>query len=160
MAFPVLLILLVHQGLHESGTDIADFSRFDNAINREISLVDRNGAIHEGILTQATTGEVTMTVGSETKIFPRLDVVSAQQLRDRRSDGPAKGAIVGFVVGLFAKQLADSPGQRRAHWVGWTGICAGVGWMLDAGQDHRETIYQSYQSAMTPAPGVKLTVRF
>jgi hypothetical protein len=160
MAFPALLILLIHQGLHQWGVDNGDFSRFMNAINTEVSLVDRRGAIHEGILTESTGDTVTMTIGSDTKIFPRPDVVSAERLRDRRSDGAAKGAIVGFIVGLFARQVADSPEMRQAHWAGWTGIFAGVGWMLDAGQDHRETIYESYEVLMTPPPAVKVKLRF
>ena len=160
MALPVLLILLIHQGLHQWGVDTGDFSRFMNAIDTGISLVDRPGVIHEGILTQTTSDAVTMAVGSDIKTFDYQDVVSAERLRDRRSDGTAKGAIVGFIVGLFAKQADDSPGMRWAHWIGWTGICAGLGWILDAGQDHRETIYQSHQSLMTPKPDVKLTLRF
>ena len=90
MAFPVLLILLIHQGLHQWGVDTGDFSRFMNAIDTEISFVDRAGVIHEGILTQTTSDAVTMAVGSDTKTFDYQDVVSAERLRDRRSDGTAK----------------------------------------------------------------------
>ena len=157
VAFTVLVSVMIHQGLHQWGVDNSDFSRLANAIDTEISLVDRNGAIREGVLTEYTTDAVTMTLGSQTRVIPRPDVVSAERIHDRRTDGPAKGAIVGFIVGLVARQFADSPGKGWAHWVGWTGIGAGVGWMLDASQDHREALYESWTM---PRPGVKVTLQF
>jgi hypothetical protein len=157
IAFPLLLLLAFGPGPKPSEQALADFSRFSNAVGTEISLVDRDGTVREGLIAGATADEVTMKFGSGSRAFPRVDIVSAERLRDGRKDGAIKGAIFGAVLGLIVVPFYETSGQKVGGVASMMALYSGIGWALDASQTHRETIYRS---AAAPAGAVKISLRF
>jgi hypothetical protein len=155
LIFP-LLILTVAPGGKPSEQALADFSRLSRAIGTEISLVDRDGTVREGLVAAASGDELTVLFGSGSRAFLRDDVVSAERLRDARKDGAIKGAIFGAVIGLIVVPLYDTSAQKAAGVASMMAVYSAIGWALDASQTHREPIYRS--AALSPA--VKVSLRF
>jgi len=158
LAIPLLLLFVMSPG-SKPPEDLADFSRFSQAINQKIAIVERDGTLHEGVLTTATGDDVKMRVGSDTRSFARADVMSAERSADGRKDGAIKGAIFGAVLGLVVAQSYDGPKPAR-DWVGAIAVYAGIGWALDAAQSHREPIYRSMPVTPSITNGLKITLRF
>jgi len=157
LVFPLLLLFAIGPAPKASEATLADFSRFSKALNTAIALVDRDGTVREGILVASTIDDVTMRFGSGTKTFARADVMSAERLRDGRKDGAIKGAIFGALMGLLAAPLYEDGQQQAAGFVTAVALYGGIGWALDAAQNHREPIYRG---TLAPAPAVKLSLRF
>jgi hypothetical protein len=150
LILPVLVLIVVAPGAGPSGQSLSQFSRFQQAINREISMVDSAGSVREGVLTAATANDVTMRFQSGERTFQKPDIASAERLTDRRRDGAIKGAIFGAVVGIFAIQGTDTTGQGVAAVIGSTAIYSAVGFGLDAAFKHRQPIYRA-RPASAPA---------
>ena len=156
--FPLLLVLTVGPGPKPSERGLADVSRLVKAIDTEIALVDRDGTVREGLVTAVSADDVTLRFGSGSRAFPRVDVVSAERLRDGKKDGAIKGAIFGAVIGLILTPYYDTSSQKAAGVATSTAVYSAIGWALDASQTHREPIYRAVVPA--PAGSVKMSVRF
>lgn len=155
--FPLLLLLTIGPNPKPSDKALADFSRFTRAIGAEVSLVEADGTVREGLVTAASTDQLTMTFAAGTRSFSRPVVASAERLRDSRKDGAIKGAIFGVVAGLVVAPFYDTSAQRMGAVVSQVALYSGIGWAVDAAQTHREPIYRS---APAPAAGVKVRARF
>jgi hypothetical protein len=159
---PLLLMVLILNAPDGTTQAHADFSRFMNVVNQEISIIDIDGTVREGILTAATEDEVTVRFGSGTKSFSRAAVVSAERTHDRVTDGVIKGALFGALMGALMSQAYDGS-DRAASFVGHVAVYTGIGWMLDADNTNREPIYRApvpSKAAATPKPGLSLAFRF
>ena len=160
LVVPFLLIAIMAPHPKTPDHVLADFARLANAHGTEISLVDRDGTVREGLLASATADQLTMQFGAGQKTFARTEVVAAERLRDRRKDGLIKGAIFGAVTGLFAMQGFDSPEEGLAGLAGSIAIYSALGYALDAAHTHRELIYRAPGTPAPPPPPVKVSVRF
>lgn len=158
LTVPILLLFTL--GPKSSDAALADFSKFSSAINKPIALVDRDGTVREGVLTNATGDDVTMRFGSGTRSFARADVVSAERLRDGSKDGALKGALFGALVGLLMAQAYDSDADAYNGFLGSVVVYTGIGWALDAAQTHRQPIYRVPASSAAAKPSVKMSLRF
>jgi hypothetical protein len=156
-----LLILVTISSNNQKTPDhvLADFSRLAKAQGVEVSLVDRDGTVREGVLASATADQLTMQFGAGQKTFARAEVAAAERLRDGRKDGFIKGAIFGAITGVFAAQGLDSIEQGIAGWLGSVAVYGAIGYALDAAQTHREPIYRA-RGTPAPPPPVKVSLRF
>ena len=154
--FPLLLLLTLGPGPKTSEDVLADFSRFSKVIGSDVSMVDADGIVREGVVVAAAADELAMRFGAGTKTFSRPVIVSAERLRDGRKDGAIKGAIFGAVLGLIVVPFYETSAQKTAGFASSVALYSGIGWVLDATQTHREPIYK----ALPAAPGVKVSVRF
>jgi len=160
LVVPLLLVTLTAPA-KTATQKLADFSRFSEAINTEVALIDAGGVMREGLLTAATADAVTMKFASGDRSFARADVASAERIRDSTRDGLIKGMVFGAVTGLFASQGLSTPAQGIAAWAGSIAFYGSIGWAIDAAQKHRQTIYLA--PAATPAPkkpALGVAVRF
>ena len=150
----LILMLLPTPGARAH--QLEDFSRFSRAIGQEVSLVDKNGLIREGVLEAATADGVTLRFGSATESFPRGEVASAERTTDGRIDGTIKGALLGIVLTALASQGYDSTTPGYVPWVSIAAY-AGAGYLLDAAEAHRQPLYRA---PTPPAPKLKVSLRF
>ncbi len=157
LVFPLLLVLTVGTGGKPSEQKLADFSRLSKAVDTEIALVDRDGTVREGLLTAVSADSVTMRFGSGSRVFARMDVVSAERLRDGKKDGAIKGAIFGAVLGAIIAPYYETSNQRLGAIASSMAVYSGIGWALDASQKNREQLYRSLPS---PGGAVKVSLRF
>jgi hypothetical protein len=158
LVIPFLLLAIIVPNPKPPDNVLADFARLAKAQGAEISLVDRDGTVREGVLASATADQLTMQFGAGQKAFARTEVVAAERLRDGRKDGAIKGAIFGAITGLFAMQGFNKPEEGLAALAGSVAIYSAIGYTLDAAQTHREPIYRA---PGTPAPPpVKVSLRF
>ena len=163
MGLLVIPFMLLATTASQSTPDarLADFSRMSRALNAEIALVGADGTVREGLLTAATPDQVTMRFAANDRSFARADIASAERLRDGRRDGLIKGMVFGAVTGLFAMQGLDTAAQGIVAWMGSIAFYGGVGWAIDAAQDHREPIYRAPAPDPAPRkPGLRLAIRF
>ena len=152
----ILLLLLPIIPLPPPSADaLADFSRMSKALNTEVAIVDQEGVVREGILTAATKDDLIIAVGSGSKTFSREVVMSADRKTDSRKDGAIKGAIFGAILGTFVFDTYNNHGGGIGSWFTHVGVYSGIGYLLDAAQDHREPIYRG-----PSAPAVKVKLRF
>lgn len=121
---------------------LEDFSRLSKAIGERIVLVDPSGVVREGVLAAMTADAVTMRFGSMMQSFTRAEIAGAERLNDPTSDGVVKGMIFGALVGI-----GDVTGRQ---YLGGIAIFGVVGYLLDAGENHREPLYR--------APGFSLHI--
>lgn len=154
---PMLIIIALAPTPQPSDAALADFSRFSKALGQNVTLVDREGTVREGLVSSSTADSVTLAFGAGERIFARADVIKAERSRDGVKDGIIKGALFGGIVGVFAAQGYRSQNEAIAGWFGSVAIYSGIGWAMDASQKHPETIYRN---ASAPAAAVKLAVRF
>ena len=162
LIFPLLLLIAAAPDAKTPDAVMADFSRFSKSIAQEISIVDYDGTVREGILTAATGDDVTVKFGSGAKTFSRAAVASADLLHDGTADGAIKGAVLGALMGALTVGFYDSGSQRAAAFVSHVAIYSGIGWMVDAGQTHRQPIYRVPAAEAAPAPtaSLQLSLRF
>lgn len=159
VVIPLLLMTLVPA--RPQAAKLADFSRLSKAINAEVAIIDPAGIIREGRLIAATRDEATIEVGTRGRSFPRADVAVVERIRDGRRDGLIKGMVFGAITGVFAVQGLSSPSEAVAAWFGSVAFYGGIGWALDAAQNHRETIYRAPVPDVGPKkPSLQLSVRF
>lgn len=149
LIIPALVLIVVAPGTGPSKATLAHFDRFQQSLNREISLVDQAGIVREGMLKSATANDVTMRFQSGDRTFAKPDIASAERLTDGRRDGAIKGAIFGAVVGIVAIQGTTTNAQGAAVWVFSTATYSAVGFGLDAAFKHRQPIYRAPDSTST-----------
>ena len=152
---PALWFLFIAtSAAHAQGLE--DFSKVSRAQGKEVVVVDQSGLVRQGIVEAATEGAVTLRFGSSTQSFPRASVARVERLRDGSADGALKGAVLAAVVGVLVVQGyppgSDRGGMLAAHVATW----AGIGWLLDATQTNRQTIFR----AAAPAPTASLKLSF
>ena len=156
-----LLMILILKGPGEPADARADFSRFTKAINQEIAIVDIDGTVREGILTEAADDQVSVRFGSGTRTFSRANIASAERTRDGRIDGAVKGVIFGSVMGVLSSAYSS---HSAGMWLTWLSVYGSVGYLLDAAQTNREPIYRSPAApaagTAAPKPSMSLSFRF
>lgn len=153
LMLPMLLIVLVPEP-SARGHRIEDFSRFSQAIGKEVSVVDQSGLVREGTVESATGDGVALRISSARRWFPRAEVVSAQRLQDARIDGAIKGALIGTLLAGVASQGCVSREQCPTWRV--IGAFAAAGYVLDAAQSNRRPLYR----APLAAPTLRASFRF
>lgn len=160
LIIPGLLFLMVAPTPGPPAKVLGDFARFSKAIHKQIALVEVDGTVHEGVLTAATGDQVTVRIDAAERTFSRANVVSAERMRDGRIDGVIKGALFGFVMGAFASQGCDS--TTRCHTGAVIATTAGIGYLLDAAETHRQPLYRSAPLSVKPgaAPIVNISRKF
>jgi hypothetical protein len=159
LILPVLVLLTLGTDPKPSAAVLEDFSRLAKLSGVEMSLVDREGSVREGTLVTATADHLTMRFAAGEKIFARTEIVSAERLRDGRKDGAIKGAIFGAVIGLAVAPYYDNDAQKAGIVARSAALYAGIGYVMDASQTHRQPIYRAPASVMAPTP-IKVSVRF
>ncbi len=130
LVFPALLFFIVAPGPERSIKTVRSptFARF-SFFYTTLAIVDQEGTVREGIVTEATAEEVKVRFDSGVKSFSRASVASAESLRDGRIDGVIKGALFGFVVGALASQGCES--AERCHTWALGLVTGGVGYLLE-----------------------------
>jgi len=152
--FPVLLLLTVTPTPKASAKTLADFARFNKAVGQEITIVDLDGNVREGVLKSLSSSDLTMQFGSGERTFSRDAIASGERMRDGTVDGAIKGAIFGGVVGLMMAGYDD--GSGAAIVLTSVAVYSGIGWAIDASQTHREPLYRG----RLPKPALKISWRF
>lgn len=153
LMLPMLLIVLVPEP-SARGSRLEDFSRFSQAIGKEVSVIDQSGLVREGTVEMATGDGVALRIGSATRWLPRAEVVSAQRMQDGRIDGVIKGALIGTLLAGVASQGCVSREQCASWRV--VGVFAAAGYVLDAAQSNRRPLYR----APAAAPTLRISFRF
>lgn len=140
-----------------SAQQLETFARFSRALGQEISIVDQNGLIREGVLEAATDERIVLRFGSVSQTFVRTDIATAERLKDSPKDGAVKGAVFGLVIGGLTTMIGGKvyvPG-----YVSVVGIYSGIGFLFDVLNRGREPLYRAPVSA-TPQPALKYSLRF
>jgi hypothetical protein len=160
LILPALLFLMVAPVPGAPDSVLADFSRFSKVVNTRIAIVDQDGTVHEGVVTEANLDAVKVRADSGLKSFSRASVASAERLRDGRIDGVLKGALFGLVIFGIASQGCDS--TTRCHTGALIATTAGIGYVLDAMESHRPPLYraQAQREAGKLNPTLSLSFRF
>lgn len=156
LILPAILMLLVPSNAAEA--QHTEFERFAKAMNETISIVDQEGLVHEGELVDVTPDAVSMKFGSTTEVFKRDQIARGERLSDRSTDGLVKGAIFGAVMGLLV--LEAYPDAKVSSFVTSVSIYGGIGWLLDAGQTNRETLYQTPKKPSSKKAALTFAFRF
>lgn len=117
------------------------FARVAEAIGERILLTDSSGIVRDGVLADMTADALTMRFGATTQTFAREKVASAERLKDPTSDGVAKGVLLGLL------SVGD---QTMGHYLTGIALFGALGFILDAGETHRQTLYRA--PWFTPAP--------
>ncbi len=69
LILPVLFVMFVSTpAAHAQGRE--DFKGFSRAIGKEVSVVERSGLVHEGIVEAVTADDVTLRFGSTMQRIP------------------------------------------------------------------------------------------
>ena len=151
---PTLLLIFLpspEQRAHR----LEDFSRLSRAVGKEVSLVDRSGLIHEGIVEAATVDGVTLRVGSATVSFPRAEVASAERVKDGRIDGAIRGALIGAVLTGLGSQGCVSA-TACPFWRP-VAVYAVAGYLLDASESNPQPLFRAPSAS---AATLKVSFRF
>lgn len=155
MRIVLALLLLAAVPANAQDTHLTDFSRFNKAVGDEVAIIDLDGNVREGVLKSVSEMDLTMQFASGEKVFQRDAISGGDRLRDRTGDGAIKGAVFGALVGLLYLGAYDNLSEAAAPYMTSVAVYAGIGWLFDASQTHRETIYRA-----TPKPPLKVSLRF
>jgi hypothetical protein len=108
----------------------------------KVAVVDERGASVEGRVQEVSDRFVRLTVRGSTRDIPIEDVVRIEQ-PDTVKNGALIGLGVGLGAGLIATAFDPQGGAVLASRVLGNGVvCAGIGALIDAAQDHRRTLYE------------------
>jgi hypothetical protein len=140
-----------------SALKLEGFSRLSRAIGERILLIDPSGVVREGVLAEITADGVTMRFGSVTQSFARAEVGSAERLKDGTSDGVAKGILLAAILGI-----GD---VTASSYFGGIALCGVIGYLIDAGETHREPLYRApgfslHTASLPSARSVAFRIRF
>lgn len=155
LLLPAILLILFGPAPSDK-THLADFDRFAKAVGQEITIVDADGIVREGVVRGASPTDVTMQFGTTERIFQRDAVSSASRLRDGRIDGLIKGVVFGMLNALAIVGEPETEGSRGEIWLTTITFWGGVGYLLDAAQSHPQPFYK----ANMPQPTLKVSLRF
>jgi hypothetical protein len=108
----------------------------------KVAVIDERGASVEGRVQEVSDRFVRLTVRGNSRDIPSEDIV-----RIERPDTVKNGALIGLGVGMGTGLIATvSDPQGGALLVsrvlGNGLVCAGIGALIDAAQDHRRTLYE------------------
>jgi hypothetical protein len=162
LTIPLLLLFALGKSPAQSEAALADFSRFANAINQEIAIVDVDGIVREGVLASVADDHVSVRFRSGTKTFSRESVAAAERLNDGRRDGAIKGALIGAFMGAVMAEAYNRHGGSKARvWATHVAIYGGIGFLLDGAQTNRQPIYRSPIAAVqAKKASMSLSFRF
>lgn len=150
LLFPVFLIAMAQptqataqpaQG--KAAQRLADFSRFSKAINKEISLVEADGTVREGVLVAADSDSITMKFASGARSFAHRQIASAERMKDERSDGAVNGLAWGLLLALMPNQGLNSSDSYLAYIASSMVTFAAIGYVIDAAQTNRQPLYRA-----------------
>ena len=108
----------------------------------KVSVVDARGASVEGRVQDVSDRFVRLAVRGASRDVPIEDIV-----RIERPDTVKNGALIGLAVGAGMGLMAtvsdpQGGGVLVSRTLGNGVICAGIGALIDAAQDHRRTLYE------------------
>jgi hypothetical protein len=108
----------------------------------KVAVVDERGASVEGRVQEVSDRFVRLTVRGNTRDIPVDEVV-----RIERPDTVKNGALIGLGIGTGTGLIATISDPRGgavlvSRVLGNGLVCAGIGALIDAAQDHRRTLYE------------------
>ena len=108
----------------------------------KVTVVDERGASVEGRVQEVSDRFVRLTVRGRSR-----DIAIEEIVRIERPDTVKNGALIGLGIGLGAGLIAtafDPQGGAVmvSRVLGNGVVCAGIGALIDAAQDHRRTLYE------------------
>ena len=108
----------------------------------KVAVVDERGASVEGRVQEVSGRFVRLTVRGNSRDIPIEDIV-----RIERPDTVKNGALIGLGIGMGTGLVATFSDPRGgavlvSRVLGNGLVCAGIGALVDAVQDHRRTLYQ------------------
>ena len=108
----------------------------------KVAVVDERGASVEGRVQEVSGRFVRLTVRGNSRDIPVDEIV-----RIERPDTVKNGALIGLSVGMgtgLIATLSDPQGGAvlLSRVLGNGLVCAGIGALIDAAQDHRRTLYE------------------
>ena len=108
----------------------------------KVSVVDDRGSSVEGRIQEVSDQSVRLAVRGGSR-----DMAIENIVRIERPDTVKNGALIGFAVGMgtgLVATLSDPQGGGVlvSRTLGNGVICAGIGALIDAAQDHRRTLYE------------------
>jgi hypothetical protein len=161
---PLLTFLVATPVSAQSGRGLQDFSLFATVINQQIAIVELDGTTREGLVVAAGPEGVTMKFATETRTYTDTQIASAERMKDGRLDGVAKGLLWGALLGALGSQGYTSQESALGQWARGVAMFGVIGYVLDAGETHREALYRSpfvpVSGATVPKPALTLSFRF
>ena len=108
----------------------------------KVSVVDDRGASVEGRVQEVSGRFVRLTVRGSSREIPVDEIV-----RIERPDTVKNGALIGLGIGMGMGLIATLSDPRGgavmvSRVLGNGLVCAGIGALIDAAQDHRRTLYE------------------
>ena len=108
----------------------------------KVSVIDARGASVEGRVQEVSDRFVRLGIRGASRDIPIEDIV-----RIERPDTVKNGALIGLAVGVGTGLMAtlydpQGGGVLVSRTLGNGVICAGIGALIDAAQDHRRTLYE------------------
>jgi hypothetical protein len=108
----------------------------------KVAVVDERGASVEGRVQEVSGRFVRLTVRGNSRDIPVAEIV-----RIERPDTVKNGALIGLGIGIGTGLIATLSDPRGgavlvSRVLGNGLVCAGIGALIDAAQDHRRTLYE------------------
>jgi hypothetical protein len=108
----------------------------------KVAVVDERGASVEGRVQEVSDRFVRLAVRGISRDIPVDHIVRIEQ-----PDTVKNGALIGLGIGMgsgFVATLSDPQGGAVlvSRVLGNGLVCAGIGALIDAAQDHRRTLYE------------------
>lgn len=162
---PLLMCLAAAPVSAQRSRGLRDFSRFATAVNQRIEIVELDGTTRQGVVVAAGADGVTMRFATGTRTYTDRQIASAERLKDGRLDGVAKGILWGALLGLLGSQGYTNESSALGQWARGVAGFGVVGYLLDAAETNRETLYrgpssQSGTAGATSASRIAFRVRF
>jgi hypothetical protein len=108
----------------------------------KVAVVDERGASVEGRVQEVSDRFVRLTVRGNSRDIPVEEIV-----RIERPDTVKNGALIGLGIGMGTGLIATAADPHGgavlvSRVLGNGLVCAGIGALIDAAQDHRRTLYE------------------
>lgn len=150
------LIVIVAAAPTARAQAVEDFAVFQKAIGKDVSIVDRNGLVREGVVDTVTAAGVSLRVGSGQAWLARAEIANAERMKDDSGDGALKGLIWAVVIAVIPNQGYRSAGEGARTVATALVVLPFIGYMLDAANGERQPLYR----APSAAPTLKISWRF
>lgn len=150
--FAIVGIVLAIIGLpvHAVNPDgLAEFTRIQRYIGRDVVVVDGGGIVREGRIVGATDTTLELGFGPQKQLLAAADIARVDRPSDSPIDGLVKGGLVGALLGAIS---------GNARWAATSAaMYGGLGFVLDARHTARTTIYRAPDPKAIEA---KVTIRW
>jgi hypothetical protein len=141
LVLPLIIGIIAVPAPGPSSDALADFTRIQKALNREVYVRDTAGQERIVSILDAGTDAITVAIGQQQMTLQRDEILAVDRMKDSSRDGFVKGALIGLILGAAVGSAFDG---RQGQYMFRAALSYGaIGYLFDYGHTSRAPLYRA-----------------